>query len=160
MSETPTRPPNEKPRRRRIGLGLAAFGFLIFLLGADPAVLGLPPMEVIGFAQVSLFSIGLGLMALGGSLALDSLWPPGGKTIAAEIGLRIAWTGFVIALAAGMADVFGLGTRPFPSQTFFGYWQERGVLVGEIVMVLGFLMMIPLGSHAPAPPVDGQTTTD
>jgi hypothetical protein len=64
--------------------------------------------------------------------------------------VRVAWTGYVISLASAMADVFGLGTRPLPFTPFFGYWQERGVLVGEVVIILGFLMMIPL--HPPAAP--------
>ncbi len=155
---TPTRPP--KSRRRRLGLGLAVAGFLLFVLGADPSLLGLSPVERIGFGQVSIFTFGLAWMTLGGSLALDSLWPPGSKTIAAEIGLRLAWTGFVIAMAAGMADVFGLGTRPFPSQTFFGYWQERGVLLGQIVIILGFLMMIPLRPPAARPTPEIQITPE
>ena len=64
--------------------------------------------------------------------------------LAADFGLRIAWTGFVIALASGMADLLGLGTRPFSVGTpFFGYWQERGVLLGQILIFVGFLMMVP-----------------
>ena len=66
------------------------------------------------------------------------------------------WTGFVIAMASGMADVFGLGTRPIATTTiFFGYWQARGVLAGEIVMAIGFLMMIPFRKPQP-PPAEGE----
>ena len=60
--------------------------------------------------------------------------------------------GFVIALASGMADIFGLGTRPIFSDTpFFGFWQARGVLIGQIVMMIGLLMMIPYRKPQPPP---------
>jgi hypothetical protein len=74
---------------------------------------------------------------------LDALWYNRPKAISTEIGARLVATGYVIALASGMADVFGLGTRPLPAVPFFGYWQSRGVLIGEIVIILGFLMMAP-----------------
>jgi hypothetical protein len=47
-----------------------------------------------------------------------------------------------------MADVFGLGTRPLPSVPFFGYWQGTGVLIGEIVIVIGFVMMAPFWARS------------
>jgi hypothetical protein len=129
---------------RRFGIGVTLFGFLLFLLGADPGLFGLDRSEVIGFVQVGMFTFGLLLICLGGTLSLNSLWPENWKSISAEIGLRLAWTGFVIAMAAGMADIFGLGTRPLAtSTTFFGFWQARGVLIGQVVIVIGFLMMIP-----------------
>lgn len=129
---------------RRFGIGVALFGFLLFLLGADPGLFGLDRSEAIGFVQVGLFTFGLLLICLGGTLSFNSLWPENWKSIPADIGLRLVWTGFVIAMAAGMADIFGLGTRPLAtSTTFFGFWQERGVLIGQAVIVIGFLMMIP-----------------
>jgi hypothetical protein len=130
--------------QRRFGIGVTLFGFLLFLLGADPGLFGLDRSEAIGFVQVGLFTFGLLLICLGGTLSLNSLWPDNGKTISADIGLRLVWTGFVIAMAAGMADIFGLGTRPLTtSTTFFGFWQARGVLIGQIVIGVGFFMMIP-----------------
>ncbi|MBI3159561.1 MAG: hypothetical protein HYZ26_08195 [Chloroflexi bacterium] len=151
MSEPITRPQLEKRRpRRQLGLYLTLAGFAIFIIGAEPALFGLDRSEVIGFVQITVFIFGLGVMCLGGSVALDALWPRSVKSIIAELGVRVAWTGYVIALASAMADVFGLGTRPLPATPFFGYWQERGVLVGEVVIILGFLMMIPL--NPPEPP--------
>ncbi len=130
--------------QRRFGIGIALFGFLLFVLGADPGFFGLDRSEAIGFVQVGLFTFGLLLICLGGTMSLNSLWPENWKSILEEIGLRLVWTGFVIAMAAGMADIFGLGTRPLTtSTTFFGFWQARGVLIGQVVIVIGFLMMIP-----------------
>ncbi|MGD8455313.1 MAG: hypothetical protein PVF83_02925 [Anaerolineales bacterium] len=138
---------------RRLGLVSAFVGLFFFLFGADPGLFGLDRSEAIGFVQVGLFTFGLLLICFGGTMSLNSLWPERWKSIAADIGLRITWTGFIIAMASGMADIFGLGTRPIFSTTpFFGFWQARGVLFGEIVIVLGLLMMIPY--RKPLPPPD------
>lgn len=130
--------------KRRIGIFTCLLGMLIFLLGAAPNWFGLDRSPVVGFVQIAVFIFGLGLLALGGYFTLDALWADTPKNIAAEIGARLLGTGYVIALASGLADVFGLGTRPLPSVPFFGYWQGAGVLIGEIVMIVGLLMFSPL----------------
>lgn len=149
---------------RRLGIILTIVGLLIFLIGADPGLFGTDISPVIGFVQVTVFSFGLFVLCLGGTLSLNSLWPPGRRTIIADLGLRLAWTGLVIALTSGMADVFGVGTRPLTETlTFFGYWQARGVLLGEIVIILGFLMMIPFrpipisDKNDPLPEINAKT---
>lgn len=143
MSSFEIDPETRRALRRRIGMGITVLGALVFLLGAAPGAVGLDRSEVVGFVQISVFTFGLGLICLGGYLSLDALWNGRRKSIAAEIGARVVGTGYVISLASGMADVFGLGTRPLPSLPFFGYWQARGVLIGQAVIVVGFLMMIP-----------------
>jgi hypothetical protein len=99
------------------------------------------------------FSFGLILITYGGTLTLGSLWPSYWRSIAADIGSRLAWTGLVMALAASLADVFGLGTRPLAyTTTFFGYWQARGVVIGQIVIGIGLILMIPFQRTFPPPP--------
>jgi hypothetical protein len=56
-------------------------------------------------------------------------------------------TGYVIAVFAGMADIFGMGSQPFPHVPYFGPWQASGVLIGQGVIVLGFLLLIPFHPH-------------
>lgn len=129
--------------RKRVGLGITLVGMLVFLLGAAPNWFGQDRSPVVGFVQIGVFLLGLGLVALGGYFTLDALWHNQPKNIAAEIGARLVGTGYVISLASGMADVFGLGTRPLPSVPFFGYWQAGGVLIGEIVMIIGFILFAP-----------------
>jgi len=129
--------------RSRIGIFLVIFGAFSFFLGAAPGWFGLDRSPVVGFVQIGVFTFGLGLIALGGYLVIDSFWSGREKTIAAEIGERILGTGYVVSLASGMADVFGLGTRPLPATPFFGFWQARGVLVGELMMATGLIMMLP-----------------
>ncbi|MCH7662292.1 MAG: hypothetical protein IH859_00270 [Chloroflexi bacterium] len=129
--------------RRRFGVGLTLAGFLIFLLGASPNIFGLDRSNVIGFVQITVFLFGLGVICMSGLIIYQVSWSGIKKSIPAEIGLRLVATGYVIALASGMADVFGLGTRPLPNVPFFGYWQARGVLLGEMVIILGFVLMVP-----------------
>ena len=129
--------------RRRLGILLVILGSGTFFLGAAPQWFDLDRSPVVGFVQIGVFLFGLGLIALGGYLAIDALWNGKQKSIAAEIGVRILGTGYVISLASGMADVFGLGTRPLPATPFFGFWQARGVLIGQVVMAIGLIMMLP-----------------
>jgi hypothetical protein len=142
-AQVPTPPTSSRRLRKRVGVGVALIGLLIFLLGARPGWFGLDRSQVIGFIQIEVFLAGLGLIALGGYFAMEGLWRDRPKLVITEIGGRLVGTGYVIALTSGMADVFGLGTRPLPSVPFFGYWQGTGVLIGQLVMLLGFALMSP-----------------
>lgn len=142
---------------RRLGLTLTGLGIVVFLIGAVPHWFNLDNSEAVGFVQVGVFSFGLLLICLGGTFALGSLWPAHWRSIFADIGLRLAWTGWVFAISAALADVFGLGTRPLTtSVTFFGPWQALGVMIGEGIMFVGFLMMIPYQKDFP--PLPGEET--
>lgn len=143
IAKTQTPPATSRTLRKRVGIATALLGMLLFLLGSAPNWFGLDRSPVVGFVQIAVFIFGLGLVTLGGYFTLDALWQDQPKNIAAEIGARVAGTGYVIALASGLADVFGLGTRPLPSVPFFGYWQAGGVLIGEVVIIIGFILFSP-----------------
>ncbi|MCW5875331.1 MAG: hypothetical protein KIS85_00490 [Anaerolineales bacterium] len=138
----PAAPATSRGLRKRVGIGIALVGFVIFLLGAQPEWFGWQGSPVVGIVQIQVFITGLGLIALGGYFTMEALWRNKEKLILTELGARLVGTGYVIALTSGMADVFGLGTRPLPAP-FFGYWQGRGVLIGQLVIFLGLLMMAP-----------------
>jgi hypothetical protein len=129
--------------RIRIGLTLVIVGQIIFILGADPGLFGLDRSPVTGFVQIAVLLVGLAAICLGGYLTLNSLWNGFQKTIAADVGLRLIATGYVIAVAAGMADVFGFGTHILPVIPYFGPLQAIGVMIGEITIGIGFVMLIP-----------------
>lgn len=130
-------------KRIRIGLGSTLIGFLVFLFGAEPGIFALDRSPVVGFVQIAVFLVGLGIICLGGYITLAALWNGGAKSIASDIGLRLVGTGYVISVASGMADVFGFGSHRFPNVPFFGSWQVTGVIIGEAVIAIGLLLLIP-----------------
>ena len=142
MNDIPTRPYNGRIRTS-LGLAITIIGFLIFIVGADPDIFNLDRSPVTGFVQISTFLFALSMICIGGFIALNSLWNGKQKTITADIGLRLVATGYVIAFISGLADVFGLGSQPLPDLPIFGPLQAIGVMIGQGVIAIGFLMFIP-----------------
>ncbi|MFL7870141.1 MAG: hypothetical protein AB8I58_15030 [Anaerolineales bacterium] len=129
--------------RIRMGLFITLTGFFIFIVGAKPDWLGWDRSPVVGFVQIAVFLVGLAIICMGGYIGLLALWGGSQRSIAADIGLRLVSTGYVISVFAGMADVFGMGTHPLPNVPYFGPVQATGVVLGEIVIAVGFLLLIP-----------------
>jgi len=142
-SHIPTLPIKYPMQRIRIGLGTTLFGFLVLLIGARPDIFGLDRSPVLGFVQISVFEVGLGIICIGGYISLVSLWKDQPISIAAEIGQRLVATGYLVAVFAGMADIFGFGSQRLPGLIYFGVLQQAGVMIGEAIIAIGFLMMIP-----------------
>ncbi|HTX79703.1 MAG TPA: hypothetical protein VMC62_08545 [Longilinea sp.] len=141
VDTSPTRP--YSIRRVRLGLGVTLMGFLLFLLGARPSLFLLDRSPVIGFVQISVFLIGLAFICIGGYIAIMALWKNRTPSIAADFGLRLVSTGYVIAFFAGMADMLGIGSHPLPGIPYFGELQSFGVLVGEVLIGLGLMLIVP-----------------
>ena len=133
--------------RIRTGLFITLAGFFIFIVGAKPDWLGWDRSPVVGFVQIAVFLVGLAIICLGGYVGLLALWGNNQRSIAADIGLRLVSTGYVISVFAGMADVFGMGTHPLPGVPYFGPVQATGVVLGEIIIGIGFLLLIPFRSQ-------------
>lgn len=145
-------PPVRKTNGRfriRLGLGVTILGFIIYLLGAEPGLFGLDRSPVVGFVQIATFLVGLGFICLGGYISLMALWNGGQKSIASDIGLRLVGTGYVITVACGMADIFGFGSNNYPTIPIFGPYQQIGVMVGEVVIAVGLLLLIPYKKPEP-----------
>jgi hypothetical protein len=129
--------------RIRTGLFQVLLGLLVFLLGARPALFDLDRSPVVGFVQIAVFLVGLAIVCIGGYISLMAFWRNGSRTIPADIGSRLVATGYVVAVFSGMADVFGFGSQPPPQVPFFGPWQAVGVQIGEVLIAIGFLLLIP-----------------
>ena len=129
--------------RVRFGLVLTLLGLFVFMVGAKPNWFGWDRSPVVGFVQIAVFLVGLAMICLGGYTGLLALWKGKQRTIMADIGLRLVSTGYVIAVFAGMADVFGMGSQFLPDVPYFGPWQASGVLIGQVIIAAGFLMLIP-----------------
>jgi hypothetical protein len=134
---------NTKRFRIRVGLGIVILGLIVFTLGVSPGLYGLDRSPVVGFVQIAVFLIGLATICLGWYITLNTLWNGAEKTIGGDIGYRLVSTGYVLAVVSGMADVFGFGSQPFPTIPYFGPWQATGVMIGEIIIAVGFLLLIP-----------------
>ncbi len=141
--DTTSRLPRVPRTRMRNGLLITFIGLFIFVLGTKPGWFKLDRSATVGFIQISVFLVGLGIICLGGYIGLLALWKGQNRSIAADIGLRLVSTGYVISVFAGMADLFGLGSQPPPQVPYFGPLQASGVLIGLIVIAIGFLMVIP-----------------
>ncbi|MBA4379481.1 MAG: hypothetical protein C0393_02135 [Anaerolinea sp.] len=142
--DTPPEAAIPSPVRIRLGLTMTLLGFIVFMIGARPALFSLDRSVVVGFVQIAVFLVGLAMICLGGYISLMVFWRNGQRSIAADIGQRLVATGYVIAVFSGMADIFGLGTRPPPVYVpYFGPLQAVGVEVGQAIIVVGFLMLIP-----------------
>lgn len=135
--------------RARAGLITTLAGFLVFLIGARPGLFGLDRSPVVGFIQLATLLVGLAIICLGGFFALRAGWKDQPLSIAAEIGLRMIATGYVIALFAGLADIFGMGSHPLPGYPFFGPWQSRGVQMGQLIIGIGLILMLPFEHRNP-----------
>jgi len=132
-------------RRIQLGLAVAVGGFFVILVGAKPELFLLDRSPVIGFIQIAVMLLGLGLTCLGGYHCLRGLWKDNRLSIAAELGVRLISTGYVIAVFSGLADIIGLGSHPTPTFVpYFGEWQARGIQIGEGFIAVGMLMMLPI----------------
>jgi hypothetical protein len=150
-SEQTTIPLNLPMRRIRIGLGLTLIGFVVFLIGIRPDAFGLDRSPVIGFIQIAVFLVGLAGMCIGGYISLVSVWKDHHLSILAEIGQRLVATGYLVAVFAGMADIFGFGSHSLPHLLYFGVLQALGVMAGQFLIALGFLFLIPYGRNQGIP---------
>ena len=97
---------------------------------------------VIGFIQIAVMLVGLGLICLGGYECLFGLWHGNRLSIAAEMGVRLISTGYVIAIF-GSADIIGL-EHPTPEFIPYWEWQARGIQIAEGFIAIGMSSMLPI----------------
>lgn len=155
MSDIPSH--RTGPRTRlRVGLAFVIIGLFLFTIGADPGLIGMDLSPVVGFVQIAVMMVGLAMICAGGYTSLNTLWEGREKSITADIGYRLVSTGYVVAAASAMADVFGFGSQPFPAVPYFGQWQAMGVMAGEIVIILGFILMTPKPPAKYQPPTEAE----
>lgn len=133
--------------RVRFSLICVGVGLLIFAVGAKPNWFGWNRAVAVGALQILVSLIGLGLICVGGYIGLTALWGKEQRSIVADIGSRLIGTGYVIAVFAGMADVFGMGAQTLPDNPYFGPLQATGFLIGQFVIAAGFLMLVPYHLH-------------
>ncbi len=129
--------------RTRVSIAVTLIGLFIFAVGAKPDLFGWDRSPVVGFVQIIVFLVGLAFICLGGYIGLHALWWGHERTITSDIGSRLVATGYVFCVFTGMADIFGMGSHSAPQVPYFGPWQATGVLIGQGIIAIGFMMMIP-----------------
>jgi hypothetical protein len=119
-------------------------GLFLFLLGFKPGLFGLDRSPVMGYLQVIVFLIGLGMVTIC-TYSIESLLRPIGQTVTIreDIGVRLSATGYVLFAVSSTADLIGLGSHPLPGSPFFGVLQNIGLLIGIGVTILGLAMYHP-----------------
>jgi hypothetical protein len=143
LVESPSETDDPSTPRIYFSVAMTLLGLLVFVIGAKPNWFGWDRSAVVGFVQIAVFLAGLAIICLGGYIGLLTLWWGYERTIVADIGTRLVGTGYVIAVFAGLADIFGMGSQSFPQVPYFGPWQASGVLIGQGIIALGFLLFIP-----------------
>jgi hypothetical protein len=133
--------------RVRFSLICVGIGLFIFVSGAKPNWFGWSTIPEVGFFQIAVLLVGLALICIGGFIGISALWGREQRSILADFGSRLIGTGYVIAVFAGLADIFGMGAQTLPDTPYFGPLQATGVLTGQIVIAIGFLMFIPYQLH-------------
>ncbi len=139
------------PPRMYFSVSVTLFGLFVLVIGAKPDWFGWDRSPVVGFVQIAVFLAGLAFICLGGYVGMLALWWGRERTIVSEIGTRLVATGYVVAVFSGLADIFGMGSQPFPQVPYFGPWQAAGILIGQGVIALGFLLFIPRRPRQPKP---------
>ncbi len=127
------------------GLILTLVGLFLFILGARPSLFGVDRSPLIGFVQIAVFEFGLGLICLGGYIALKTFRKKQEASIPFEFGLRFLATGYAISIFCGLADLIGIGSHRLPL-LFFGPLQSLGLLLGQGLSAVGLLMLIPFSN--------------
>lgn len=125
----------------RAGLTGLMLGFLILLTGLRPDLFGLDRGQYIGFVQIIVILLGIGLMTLSATGVLIAFWNGGPKSLRADFGTRIIATGYVICAFTALADSFGFGTNPLP-HVLLGTLQSRGVMIGIFIICLGLVLLL------------------
>jgi hypothetical protein len=123
--------------RVRFSLISVGVGLLIFVIGAKPNWFGWNRVPVVGFIQIVVFLIGLALICIGGFVGIAALWGKEQRSILADFGSRLIGTGYVIAVFAGMADIFGMGAQTLPDFPTLSFAGHR-CLDGHLVIATGF----------------------
>jgi hypothetical protein len=131
-----------------IGILLALLTLLGFFVYSYKKAAWLRPLShspIAGGLEITVFLVGLALIGLGGVFGFSSTWKGLLKSFAYEIGLRLVATGYLVALISGLADYIGMGSHH--KLPYFGPLQTTGVLLGEAVIAIGFLLMIPYKNY-------------
>ncbi|MBN1265802.1 MAG: hypothetical protein JXA25_09935 [Anaerolineales bacterium] len=135
-------------RRIRTWMLVSLLGLIFFLIGINPGLFELNRSQVIGFLQIGLWCTGLSLFMLG-AYSMIRIYRNGlSNTLLSDVGVRLASTGLVLAIAASYADFLGIGSHS-RSVLLFGPLQVIGLTVGIIISLIGLVLYWPWKRKTP-----------
>ena len=136
--------------RTIINIALFVIGILLSLLSLGAEILDLNFTPGFGIVQMVQLLAGLTCLTLAGFLHLQSLRSPDtGRSLQADIGIRLAATGLVFAFVSGFSDLVGIGTHVMPDfeRPFVGPLQLGGLILGVLSITAGLLLYYTSRGH-------------
>jgi hypothetical membrane protein len=139
---------------------MVLIGLFIFLIGVYPNLIGMDRSSVVGFVQIGVWLLGLGILLLGATLAMKVIRNGYPTTLRSEVGLRLIATGYVLAVTASLADFIGIGSHALPGISY-GPLQVFGLALGVMVSLFGVILYGPgkAGQSSIEGPTSPQPTT-
>lgn len=135
--------PLDQSRLARLGIAFIVIGFFVFVIGVFPDLIRLNLTPGFGVTQIITFLLGIGFMALGGSIYMYATRHRARqRRLRHEVGIRLVSTGYVLCIVSAIADIIGIGSHNVPElpEPYFGLWQSGGVLVGVLIIVFGLFL--------------------
>ena len=142
-------------RRARRWMTLVLIGLIIFAIGIQPDLIGMNRSPIVGFVQVGVWLVGLGLLLISAAASVRVIRNGRPNSLRADIGTRLIATGYVVAAVASLADFISIGAHRMPAP-YFGVVQVIGLGAGAVLALLGLVLYWPRRS----PPSDDQPGTN
>ena len=140
----------------QLGIAIGALGMMLTFIGLFPGVIGFAnPVAGVGIVQFSAILSGFTVLIFGALMYVKfSFYVGRPATLSQQIGVRLAWTGLVLAGMVGLADVLGFGSHPRVegADVFFGSLQAAGTLGGFFMSSIGVTIYALTGT----PPVNDE----
>ncbi|MCZ6530874.1 MAG: hypothetical protein O6949_11185 [Chloroflexi bacterium] len=121
---------------------IVLIGLFIFMIGIYPNIIGMDRSPVVGFVQIGVWLLGLGILLLGSTMTVKVIRNGHPNSLRSEVGLRLIATGYVFAVAASFADFLGIGSHALPGISY-GPLQVTGLALGVLVSLFGVILYWP-----------------
>jgi hypothetical protein len=130
-------------RISQFGIAIGALGTVLTFMGLFPGVTGINPRDGIGIVQIFVVLVGFSLLILGALLYVKyTFYVRQHSTLLQQVGIRLAFTGLILAGLVGMSDTLGFGSHPRTEtgDTFFGTLQGAGIVTMFVIASIGVLV--------------------
>jgi hypothetical protein len=120
---------------------LMLLGFFVYLFNRAARLHTQIRHPIANPLEIFVILVGLALVSMVGVYLLSTLWKGQPKSFAYDIGVRVVVMGYLVDFTSGLADYIGIGAHH--KLPYFGPLQTAGVFGGEVLIAIGFLLMLP-----------------